>query len=50
MEVVGGGSLQILNLTQEDAGAYTCMADNTNDTLEAQAELTVQGRTRDRLG
>ncbi|XP_062327048.1 neogenin 1a isoform X2 [Osmerus eperlanus] len=42
LEVVGGGSLQILNLTQEDAGDYTCMADNTNDTLEAQAGLTVQ--------
>uniref|UniRef100_A0A665W7Z1 Neogenin 1b n=1 Tax=Echeneis naucrates TaxID=173247 RepID=A0A665W7Z1_ECHNA len=40
--VVGGGSLQISNLTEEDAGIYTCMADNSNTTIEAQAQLTVQ--------
>lgn len=43
MEVLGGGSLQIFNLTEEDAGVYTCMADNSNATIEAQAQLTVQG-------
>uniref|UniRef100_A0A668AZ52 Neogenin n=1 Tax=Myripristis murdjan TaxID=586833 RepID=A0A668AZ52_9TELE len=37
-----GGSLQINNLTEEDAGVYTCMADNGNATVEAQAQLTVQ--------
>ncbi|XP_029353422.1 neogenin 1a isoform X3 [Echeneis naucrates] len=42
VEVVGGGSLQISNLTEEDAGIYTCMADNSNTTIEAQAQLTVQ--------
>ncbi|XP_029902377.1 neogenin 1a isoform X3 [Myripristis murdjan] len=42
VEVVGGGSLQINNLTEEDAGVYTCMADNGNATVEAQAQLTVQ--------
>ncbi|KAM6979590.1 neogenin 1a [Aplochiton taeniatus] len=42
IEVVGGGSLLISNLTEEDAGLYTCMADNTNDTIEVQAELIVQ--------
>ncbi|XP_023282474.1 neogenin isoform X9 [Seriola lalandi dorsalis] len=42
VEVVGGGSLQISNLTEEDAGVYTCMADNSNATIEAQAQLTVQ--------
>lgn len=43
MEILGGGSLQISNLTEEDAGVYTCMADNSNATIEAQAQLTVQG-------
>lgn len=43
MEVLGGGSLQISNLTEEDAGIYTCMADNGNGTIEAQAQLTIQG-------
>ncbi|GAA6218920.1 neogenin isoform X6 [Lates japonicus] len=42
VEVLGGGSLQIFNLTEEDAGVYTCMADNSNATIEAQAQLTVQ--------
>lgn len=44
MEVLGGGSLQISNLTEEDAGTYTCMADNANATIEAQAQLTLQGK------
>lgn len=43
MEVVGGGSLQILNLTEEDAGTYTCVVDNSNGTIEAQAQVTVHG-------
>uniref|UniRef100_A0A674DI38 Neogenin n=1 Tax=Salmo trutta TaxID=8032 RepID=A0A674DI38_SALTR len=42
LELVGGGSLLIYNLTEEDAGVYSCMADNTNNTIEAKAELTVQ--------
>ncbi|XP_032379245.1 neogenin 1a isoform X11 [Etheostoma spectabile] len=42
VEVLGGGSVQISNLTEEDAGIYTCMAENTNGTIEAQAQLTIQ--------
>ncbi|XP_033962828.1 neogenin 1a isoform X1 [Pseudochaenichthys georgianus] len=42
VELLGGGSIQIFNLTEEDAGIYTCMADNANATIEAQAQLTIQ--------
>ncbi len=41
--VIGGGSLQIVNLTEEDAGIYVCQADSGNMTSEIQAELTVHG-------
>lgn len=43
LELVGGGSLQISNLTEEDGGVYTCTASNANATIEAQTQLTVQG-------
>lgn len=39
--VIGGGSLQVVNLTKEDAGIYVCQADSGNMTSEIQAELTV---------
>ncbi|XP_058622373.1 neogenin isoform X3 [Onychostoma macrolepis] len=39
--VIGGGTLQIVNLTEEDAGIYVCQADSGNMTSEIQAELTV---------
>ncbi|XP_077057771.1 neogenin 1a isoform X3 [Siphateles boraxobius] len=41
-EVLGGGSLQIFNLTEEDAGVYNCLADNVNGSIEAQTELTLR--------
>lgn len=50
MEVLGGASLQISNLTEEDAGVYTCAADNANGTIEAQAQLTVQGTGKQEPG
>ncbi|GAA6072667.1 neogenin isoform X1, partial [Tachysurus ichikawai] len=40
--IIGGGSLQIVNLTEDDAGTYSCQADNGNETIETQAELNVQ--------
>lgn len=50
MEVLGGASLQISNLTEEDAGIYTCMADSANSSIEAQAQLTVQGTCKQEPG
>ncbi|KAG7327264.1 hypothetical protein KOW79_008870 [Hemibagrus wyckioides] len=41
-ELLSGGSLQIFNLTEEDGGMYSCLADNANNSVEARAELTVQ--------
>ncbi|XP_071610956.1 neogenin isoform X10 [Heliangelus exortis] len=40
--LLAGGSLEIRDVTEEEAGTYTCVADNGNETIEAQAELTVQ--------
>ncbi|XP_051053557.1 neogenin isoform X2 [Phodopus roborovskii] len=40
--LLAGGSLEISDLTEDDAGTYFCIADNGNKTIEAQAELTVQ--------
>ncbi|XP_056428755.1 neogenin isoform X7 [Hyla sarda] len=42
LALLAGGSLQISNVTEEDAGIYTCTADNGNQTVHAQAELFVQ--------
>uniref|UniRef100_A0A8C8E238 Neogenin 1 n=1 Tax=Oryzias sinensis TaxID=183150 RepID=A0A8C8E238_9TELE len=42
IKVVGGGSLQIADLVEDDAGVYTCVAENSNSTATSQAELTVQ--------
>uniref|UniRef100_A0A7N9CUC4 Neogenin n=1 Tax=Macaca fascicularis TaxID=9541 RepID=A0A7N9CUC4_MACFA len=40
--LLAGGSLEISDVTEDDAGTYFCIADNGNETIEAQAELTVQ--------
>uniref|UniRef100_A0A8D2QJ57 Neogenin 1 n=1 Tax=Zonotrichia albicollis TaxID=44394 RepID=A0A8D2QJ57_ZONAL len=42
MEGVLGGVLEIRDVTEADAGTFTCIAESGNDTLEAQAELAVQ--------
>ncbi|XP_068131848.1 neogenin isoform X3 [Hyperolius riggenbachi] len=42
LALLAGGSLQINNVTEEDAGIYICTADNGNQTIHAQAELVVQ--------
>ncbi|VFV41632.1 neogenin homolog 1 [Lynx pardinus] len=42
LALLAGGSLEISDVTEDDAGTYFCIADNGNETVEAQAELTVQ--------
>ncbi|NXP68054.1 NEO1 protein, partial [Chloropsis cyanopogon] len=41
-QLLPGGVLEIRDVTEADAGTFTCIAESGNDTLEAQAELTVQ--------
>ncbi len=41
--LVGQGSLQIDALQQEDRGTYTCRATNAEDSVDAEATLTVHG-------
>lgn len=40
--LLAGGSLRVSDLTEDDAGTYTCIAENANETIEAQADLTIQ--------
>ncbi|KAM7151130.1 neogenin isoform 4-T4 [Macrochelys suwanniensis] len=40
--LLAGGSLEISDITEDDAGTYACIVDNGNETIEAQADLTVQ--------
>ncbi|XP_060274907.1 neogenin isoform X13 [Ovis aries] len=42
--LLAGGSLEINDVTEDDAGTYFCIADNGNETIEAHAELTVQAQ------
>ncbi|XP_070810030.1 neogenin isoform X1 [Pituophis catenifer annectens] len=39
---LSGGTLKINDITEDDSGTYTCIADNGNETIEARADLTVQ--------
>ncbi|XP_015494375.1 neogenin isoform X7 [Parus major] len=41
-QLLAGGTLEIRDVAEADAGTFTCIAESGNDTLEAQAELTVQ--------
>lgn len=43
LALLAGGSLEISEVTMDDAGTYSCVADSGNETIEAHAELTVQG-------
>lgn len=45
-QLLPGGVLEIRDVAEADAGTFTCIAESGNDTLEAQAELTVQGGSR----
>ncbi|XP_032870989.1 neogenin isoform X4 [Amblyraja radiata] len=40
--LVGSGSLQISDMVEDDAGVYECVAESGNQTIRAQAELSVQ--------
>lgn len=41
--LLAGGTLKINDITEDDAGTYTCIADNGNETAEVQADLIIQG-------
>ncbi|XP_027553682.1 neogenin isoform X8 [Neopelma chrysocephalum] len=41
-QLLAGGSLEIRDVGEGDAGTFTCIAESGNDTAAAQAELTVQ--------
>ncbi|XP_029430309.1 neogenin isoform X4 [Rhinatrema bivittatum] len=40
--MLAGGSLQINDIKEEDAGTYSCIVENGNETMEMQTDLTVQ--------
>ncbi|XP_072408881.1 neogenin-like isoform X6 [Chiloscyllium punctatum] len=40
--LVGSGSLQISDVSEDDAGIYNCIVENGNETMHAQTELSVQ--------
>ena len=42
--MVGQGSLRIDNIIETDAGLYTCRATNSEDSVDADASLTVHGK------
>lgn len=42
--IVGKHNLTIMNVTDKDGGAYTCIANTTLDSVSASAVLTVVGK------
>ena len=46
--IIGQGTLEISNVQESDAGSYTCRATNQEDSLDADASLTVHGKTLSR--
>ena len=45
LSLEGQSSLRIDGLQEEDAGSYTCRAVNQEDSVDADALITVQGQT-----
>lgn len=43
-QLLGTGTLLITKVQVEDAGIYTCRAQNAEDSIDAEASLTVLGR------
>ena len=44
MELLGSGTLHIREVRTEDAGTYTCRAYNAEDSVDADATLSVLGK------
>lgn len=42
--IVGKYNLTIMNVTDNDSGEYTCLANTTLDSVSANAVLTVVGK------
>lgn len=43
LKLKGAGSLQIFNVQPFDAGTYSCRSNNLEDSIDAEATLTVLG-------
>ena len=45
LQLTGRGNLQIHNVNESDSGMYSCRAENMEDSVDADAELKVVGKT-----